>query len=141
MAILRIEDETAALEVFAFPRIFEKCVPLLKELRIVLIEGNLEFKDKMPKLLATRIIAVDDIFQNVKEVGIHILPDKKMDLEKLKYFFMRNNGEIPVSFIVHDQKYKGVRVKPSKSFHLRLDSHILDEMTALVGGENLSLTL
>ncbi|MBN2483818.1 MAG: DNA polymerase III subunit alpha [Candidatus Omnitrophica bacterium] len=141
MAILRIEDETGAIEVFVFPRLFEKCTVALKELRIVLIEGNIEFKDKNPKLLATRLIALDDIFHNVKEVGIHILPDKKPDLEKLKYFFMRNNGEIPVSFIVHDPKYKGVRVKPSKNFHLRLDTQTLEEMTALVGEENLSLTL
>jgi DNA polymerase III subunit alpha len=140
MAILKIEDETASVEVFVFPRLFEECSANIKEKSVLLIKGKLESKEKVPKILAAKIIPIECIWDNIKGVNISIEKDK-FPLANLKNIFMNNRGKTPVIFAFKNSKMQGVKIKTANEFCLSLNENILKEISSLIGEENLFLTL
>ena len=71
MAIIKVEDESANVEVFVFPRLFAEISPLFAEKTIVLIRGRLEAKEHMPKILASKIMPIAGFYSEVERVEIH----------------------------------------------------------------------
>lgn len=140
MAIIKVEDDTSHIEVFVFPRVYETSFPFLHESKVVFIQGRVESKEKIPKILATKIIGLDNFWENVKLIKIR-LEDKTVNLKKLKEIFAAYKGDIPVGFILDNKKFPGVKVKISHSFHLVLNPSMLEDIASVVGRENLFLTL
>jgi DNA polymerase-3 subunit alpha len=140
MAILKIEDETASVEVFVFPRLFEETAQDIKEKTILIIKGKLESKEKVPKILASKVIAMENIYDSVK--GLNISVDKeKLPLLELKNIFSSHKGNVPVVFALKNSKLNGIKIKTANSFCLQINEQILCQLSALIGEENLSLTL
>ncbi|MDD6313328.1 MAG: DNA polymerase III subunit alpha [Firmicutes bacterium] len=57
MAFVSIEDLTGSVEVIVFPRVFERYSPLIREGEILVLEGELSFKDDDPKILAKNLVS------------------------------------------------------------------------------------
>ena len=140
MAILKIEDETASIEVFVFPKIFRDVPHLARERVPVIIKGRLESKEKVPKILASKVGSLDHVLDEVKEVNISI-EKEKTSLQKLKTILAKNKGRIPVSFTLNDTKLQGMKIKTAGDFHLLATEKVLDDISSVVGEENLSLVL
>jgi DNA polymerase-3 subunit alpha len=140
MAIVKIEDDTAGVEVFVFPRLFEESASYLKEKAVVLIKGKLESKEKVPKVLASKVIPMEAVMNNVREISIFV-EKNKFPLAKLKSIFVNSHGKTPVFFIFKNSKFQGVKIKTAKDFFLSPTPDILNEIGALVGEGNLSLTI
>jgi DNA polymerase-3 subunit alpha len=140
MAILKIEDETASVEVFVFPRLFEEVSSLLKEKAVLLIKGKLESKEKVPKILSEKIIPIEYIWDNIKGINISI-ENNKLPLNELRSIFTNNRGKTPVVFAFKNSKMQGVKIKTANEFCLSANENVLKEICFLVGEENLSLTL
>ncbi|MCM8831382.1 MAG: DNA polymerase III subunit alpha [Candidatus Omnitrophica bacterium] len=140
MAIVKIEDDTSWVEVFVFPRLFEESLPFLNKKAIVFIEGKLETKEKIPKILATKIIPIETIMENVKEINIYI-KDKNFKVDKLKKIFNNNRGKTPVVFVFKNSKMQGIRIKTANEFFLNPKIEILNKIASVVGEENLSLVI
>jgi DNA polymerase-3 subunit alpha len=140
MAILKIEDETASVEVFVFPRLFEEAAADIKEKAILLIRGKLESKEKTPKILAEAIIPIEHIWKKIKGVNISI-GKNKFPLNELKSIFLNNRGKTPVIFALKDSRLQPVKIKTADGFSLNLNEDILSKIGSLIGEENLSLTI
>jgi len=140
MAIVRLEDETASVEVFVFPRLFEEASLYLRERGVFLLKGRVESKDKIPKILASEIILIDRAMNNVKNVNISI-EKNGLSLDKLKSVFIKNKGDIPVFLSFKSSKLNEIKIKTANKFCISLNEQVLEELTALVKEENLSLTL
>ncbi len=140
MAIVRLEDETASVEVFVFPKLFEEAALYLKEKAILILKGRVEAKDKIPKILASKIIPIQRINDSIKEINIAI-EKNKLPLERLKNIFIKNKGSVAVMFSFKDAKLGGVRIKTGNNFHIALSEQVLRDIESLVGERNLSLTL
>ncbi|MEI8349777.1 MAG: DNA polymerase III subunit alpha [Candidatus Omnitrophota bacterium] len=140
MAILKIEDETASVEVVVFPRLFEEASANIQERRIILIKGRLETKEKMPKILASKIIPIEQVWDSITSVSIAI-DKEKFPLRDLKSIFMNNRGKIPVIFAFKNSKLQGLRIKTANEFCLNLNEQIVGQISSLIGEENLSLAL
>ncbi len=140
MAILKLEDETANIEVFVFPRLFEECGFYLREKTILVIKGKCEAKDKVPKILASQVIPVEKVSDYVKSANIS-LENNGISLNNLKSVFLGNKGETPVFFSFRNSKLHGVKVKSGSKFCIALDEKALKEIGTAVGEGNLSLTL
>jgi DNA polymerase-3 subunit alpha len=140
MAILKLEDETANVEVFVFPRLFEEAALYIKEKTILVIKGKCEPKEKVPKILAEKVIPIERIWDNIKGVNISI-ERNKFPLGELKNVFSASRGKTPVVFALKDSKMHNVKIKTADNFCLRLDESILSRVGSLVGEENLSLTI
>ncbi|MBU2103134.1 MAG: DNA polymerase III subunit alpha [Candidatus Omnitrophota bacterium] len=140
MAIVKIEDDTAGLDVFVFPRLFEECNSFLKEKAVVLLVGKLESKEKVPKILASKVILMENIAASIKQVNITI-EKNKFPLDKLRGIFVKSRGTIPVVFTLKNSKMEGIKIKTANNFFLNPSDDVLKELDALIGQENLSLTL
>ncbi|MDD5584401.1 MAG: DNA polymerase III subunit alpha, partial [Candidatus Omnitrophica bacterium] len=140
MAITRIEDDTAAVDVFVFPRLFEECNSFLKEKAVVLLKGKLESKEKVPKILASKIIPMENLIENIKQVNI-LIEKNKFPLDKIKDIFVKSRGKIPVIFTVKNSKMQGIKIKTANDFFLNPSNAVLQQLDSLVGEENLSLTV
>ncbi|MCP4652238.1 MAG: DNA polymerase III subunit alpha [Candidatus Omnitrophica bacterium] len=140
MAILKLEDESGNVEVIIFPKLYEEASFMLREKAVVIINGKLESKEKIPKVLASQITVIEQAYGKVKKVDISIEQDK-FPLDKLKKIFAINKGNIPVFFTFKKSKFHGVKIKTAQSFHLALNDRVLGEIGALIGEDNLSLTL
>jgi len=138
MAILKIEDETSTVETFVFPRLFAEASALIREKSIVVIKGKLESKERTPKILASQIIPIENIFDNIKGLNIAVRGDK-FPLATLKELFLNNRGNTPVVFMFNNSNLNGIKIKTANSFSLRLSENILKEIGALIGEENISL--
>ena len=61
MAFIQLEDLYGTVEVIAFPNIFEKSFENIKEDKIVVVHGKLNFKEEeVPKIIADKIMSIDD---------------------------------------------------------------------------------
>jgi len=140
MAILKVEDETANIEVFVFPRLFEDTAFFLREKSIVVLKGQLEAKDKIPKILASMIMPIEKLAENIKGVNIFI-EKNNLALDKLKELFISNQGTVPVVFSLKGERFQGVKIRTANKFCIGLNDDILKAVGDLVGSSNLSLTL
>ncbi len=140
MAILKIEDETASIEVFVFPRLFEEAGLYLREKAVITLKGKVEAKERVPKILAAKIIPLEKLVESIKQMNIFI-EGKSLPLEKLKAVFTSNKGSTPILFSFKDPKFNGVKVKTADSFSINISEQSLRQVGELVGEGNLSLVL
>ncbi|MFH1504743.1 MAG: OB-fold nucleic acid binding domain-containing protein, partial [Candidatus Omnitrophota bacterium] len=140
MAIIKLEDETANIEVFVFPRLFKEVSDFLIEKAAVVLKGRVEPKEAIPKILSSQIIPMDKIYESIKEVGI-LVENNGVSLKELKDIFISNKGTIPVSFSLKNSRFTGTKVKTANSFYLDLSRDALDKIAAVVGKENISLVV
>ncbi|UCD15991.1 MAG: DNA polymerase III subunit alpha [Candidatus Omnitrophota bacterium] len=140
MAIIKVEDETSSVDVFVFPKLFEEVASFLREKMIFAVKGNVESRERSAHLLASKIIPMDRVMNDIKEVNI-LLDRNKLELNKLKSVFSNNQGAIPVSFMFKKTKFQGIKIKTAQQFSLQLNEQVLGQIGALVGEENLVLSL
>ena len=140
MAILKLEDETASIEVFIFPRLFDECAFYLREATVLVIRGKVEAKDEVPKVLASQVIPVEKVSDYIKSANIS-LENNGISLNNLKSVFFNHKGQTPVFFSFKDSKLKGVKIKTGSKFCIALNEKALNEIGSAVGEGNLSLTL
>lgn len=140
MAILKLEDETASIEAFIFPRLFEECSLYLRESTILVVKGRIEAKDKIPKILVSQVIPVEKVADYIKSANISLV-NNGISLNNLKSVFLNHKGETPVFFSFKDAKLQGVKIKSGSKFCIALNEKALKEIATAVGEGNLSLTL
>ncbi|MBU1122277.1 MAG: DNA polymerase III subunit alpha [Candidatus Omnitrophota bacterium] len=140
MAILKIEDETSSIDVFIFPKLYEEVVHFLREKMIFAVKGNVEMREKDAHMLASKIIPMEKIMEDIKEVSI-FLDKEKVQLNKLKTVFVNHKGVTPVSFLFKKSKFQGMKIKTAENYCLGLNKGVLNQIGTLVGEENLVLSL
>lgn len=61
MSFIQVEDLFDAIEIIVFPKVYDRCLHLLKEDQFVIVVGRLNFKeDEEPKLIADNIMALNE---------------------------------------------------------------------------------
>ena len=100
----------------------------------------MESKEKVPKILATKVSSLENVLDEVKEVNISI-EKEKASLQRLKSILVSNKGKVPVSFTLNDSKLQGMKIKTAGEFHLLATKKVLEDISSVVGEENLSLVL
>ncbi len=140
MAIIRVEDETASVEAFIFPRLFDQARLFLAKKKIVVLRGKVEAKERTPKILASDIFPIEQLQQKIKEVNIKV-DRKSIPLGELKNIVIKNQGDKPVFFSFRDDRIGNTKVKVGDKFCISLEPSALGKISSLVGRRNLSLTL
>jgi len=140
MAILKIEDETGSIEAFVFPRLYEEAAIYLREKAVIILKGQVESKERVPKILASKVIPIDRLSDNIKQMNIFI-EGNGLALDKLKKVFTSNKGDIPILFSFKNPRYNGVKIKTADTFSIKVNEQALKQVGSVVGDENLSLIL
>ena len=136
MAFCAIEDQASSVEVVVFPKVYAKIHPMLSQEQIVILEAEVQKKENMVKLLAEKVVPVEEA-EEEWTTGIVITLDGETnsveELKELKPIVERYPGDA-VSFIKiclpEDQE---VVVKLGDEFMTRTDAVFFSEVEALIG--------
>jgi len=61
MAFIKLEDLTSAIEVIAFPKVYEKMAAIIKNDRFIIVTGRVNFKeDEEPKIIADELVELKE---------------------------------------------------------------------------------
>jgi DNA polymerase-3 subunit alpha len=122
MAFLTLEDMTGQIECLAFPRVFERYQPLIREDEAVVISGKISVREEeAPKLLAERIARLDDWKKAPvkREPEQPLIPDAKAaelaeaklflrlerkDMDRTQAMLALDSGDIPVYMHIPAEK-------------------------------------
>ncbi|MCG0274806.1 MAG: DNA polymerase III subunit alpha [Thermosediminibacteraceae bacterium] len=134
MAFITLEDLTGAMEVIAFPSVYERYSSELQQDGKVIIKGRVNLKEEeAPKIIAEEIKPLEER----KEGVLIILVDEKKytaeRIEKLKEFFLLHPGNIPVT-IYGVNSSKAILV--DKSYYINSSEQVLEKICSLIGRKN-----
>ena len=120
MAFVKLEDDTASLEVVVFPTIFAKTRHAWSKDSVVLVEGKVEFREEKLSLLAESALTLDEYEkqgsskQESKEafdieikIPARTPPRKLMELNKL---LKQNQGQEKLSLVFVDSLGREKRI-------------------------------
>lgn len=108
MAFIRVEDDTGALDLVVFPKIFQRTRNFWIDHKPLLITGRVDNKDESPAIIVESIETEDTVDQN-KRVYIRIPKSfSKSDLNTLKNLLLENPGDKKVTLIFEDDKYSRI---------------------------------
>ena len=134
MAFLTLEDNSGAVEVVAFPKVFESAKEFLEEDRKLFVKGRIQKKDEgEAKLIAERIIA----FENLpKEIWIQFANKKAYEEkeEELRHILKEHPGDTEVILFLKEEK--AVKHLP-REFSIRMDDRTKEDLELFFGKENI----
>ncbi|MBI2821310.1 MAG: DNA polymerase III subunit alpha [Acidobacteria bacterium] len=142
MAVLQVEDLTGAVEVIAFPQVYEHSATLLMSDSPVLVRGRCEFDENTgSRLLASEIVSLKTVWERaVASLKVRI-PLERVDsgfINQLKETLTRFPGDCDLQFeLLQYSDYRlillplQVRVRPS--------AEILKTLEEICGPESVSV--
>jgi DNA polymerase-3 subunit alpha len=143
MAVFTLEDSHGGVEVIAFPEAFQRAASLIETGTLVLVRGKLERDDESVRILASEIMPLDRVREQLaREVAIRLpVQAGRSVFEALGEVFSRHRGDRRVSFEIElpgDQKR--LRVKADVSLiRVRPSSTLVAEVERIVGVGAVSL--
>ena len=144
MAFIDMEDLYGNVEVIVFPNVYERYLQLIKEDAIVVIKGNINFKEEeAPKLLAELIMgaeSLDLLEEGGKSLISHVkirIPsgyDEAVMLEKIKEAILEHQGDVPVLIFFEES---GKKIKTSRELRANPCDSFKSKIGSLLGMENI----
>ncbi len=140
MAFIKLEDETDAIEVVIFPRLFHQVLPLLQEDQLIEVMGNIDLQEKGVKLIAqacrelpkSQLSEPSKVFIRLGEEDEN--PPK---LEKLKQIFINHRGTTPV-YLYYERTRKLFEL-PITKYGITLTEECSRQIKQLLGPEALRI--
>ena len=141
MGIIKVEDETASIEGFVFPRVYNETKNSLKKGNTVILKGQIDNKETNPKLIVSSVIEMDEINKHITSLVINIENPSDELIKKLKQVLLQHPGEVPVYFNFKSPEYRFVKVKTSRDFYIQPQQLLFQEITQILETDNFYLTL
>jgi len=141
MAILKIEDETSSMEAFVFPQVFRSAKEYIKKGSILIIRGHVNIKEKYPKLIISTLFPLNDIYQHITSLVVHLDENSLNITSQLKDIFMKYQGKVPVYFQVRSSRSRLLKIKTAPDFHINPEPQFISEINRLLGEGRFNLTL
>ena len=147
MAFVDIEDLYGSVEIIVFPKIYEKFSHLIQEDNIIVVKGNINFKeDEAPKLIAENISGVETLDLIVdaeskdesKLVKLRVPDgfDEDQTLENIKEVLQSYKGNTPVIIFF---KESGKKLKTSEQMWVEPSEEFVRDIKELLGEENVKV--
>ncbi len=121
-----------------FPNNFSQLAPQLKPNTVVFIEGRIAIREDRPRLIAQRIVPVEQGVSKLAQAMELILRTPGMErelLEQLKDLLARFPGAVPIYLKLELPHASSVRLKLAESFKIEPRQELLDELSKLLGEE------
>jgi len=131
MIFVTLEDEAGSTEVLVFPNILEQTKDIWLEDKIVMIQGKVTDKDGVPKIIADKVIDLNNLKNQPKKLTISLNGDPEI-MTKLKDLFEKYPDSTEVN-VVH----KGQRIKITQK--VKLTDDFLNQLKELVGKNNVKI--
>jgi len=142
MAFITVEDLYDNIEIIIFPNIYDRIRRLIKEDEMIIVSGNLNFKeDEDPKLIANSIIELTnenmEPFQRKKSTGKKVkklylkFPTRNKDtFSQVKEVLVKYVGKSEVVIYIEDEKKK---FKGSNKTRVLVENELIVELEQILG--------
>ncbi len=140
MAILRLESPDGQIEVFAFPKVYQQFNKNIYSQNIVIIKGRVNFKDEVPKIIAEKILSVEEMMNKIKSLNITLTDTTENSLRKLKSILIKYPGETEIYLHFNQPEFRFIKIK-IEEHKVKIEEDLLKELSEFVGEENFFLTL
>ncbi len=70
MAFITLEDLEGTMEIIAFPKVYEKCIEMIKKDEIIITEGRLDVSEGKTKIIAEKISLLGEFMKNKKPISL-----------------------------------------------------------------------
>jgi len=142
MLFVGLEDGLASVEILVFPRLYKEVNEKLADGAVVIVEGSLSDKDDEPKILANKIIVIDEDLidviaqklrgtNGVQKTHPQVIIDYPVGASKvlannIKMVFMKHQGKYQVFLKLQDKLIK-------TDFLISCEAEARQEIEALLG--------
>jgi DNA polymerase-3 subunit alpha len=141
MAIIGLEDLDGAMEVVVFPSSYQAMAGYLKEGRVVVVKGKVNFRDGLPKMVASEMADIEEVYGLIKNIHVNVSKAGKAGFEKLKERLRRFPGKVPVYLELDTKNYKSVQILVGEDLFVTPSEVLMEEIKALVGAEHFRVAI
>ncbi|MFH1678520.1 MAG: DNA polymerase III subunit alpha [Candidatus Omnitrophota bacterium] len=141
MAILKLEDLEGIVEVLVFPRTFKLIAKNLLPNSIVMIQGRINLKEDIPKIIANGLLLFDDIYRLITGINIDISGIRESLFESLKERLSQSPGRTPIYLHLDTPSRSRVQLVVGNELFVEPDEKLLDDIELLLGEGRVSLKL
>jgi DNA polymerase-3 subunit alpha len=141
MAVFVLQDLQGQVEVVLFPEVFNKFATILVEDTVVFVKGKLDFRREKPNIIASELIALDQVREKLAAKVRIRLDAKDVTKEKvamIKSICQHHKGKSPVYVAVRTDKGR-VYATADKELSVNPDPEFCRKMKQLIGDENFQL--
>ncbi|MDM8538946.1 OB-fold nucleic acid binding domain-containing protein, partial [Desulfobacterales bacterium HSG17] len=136
MAFCAIEDQSGTIEVVVFPNLYVKTHILLADERIVIIEAKVQKKENSVKLIAEKIIPIENAGKEWTS-GVLINLDSQTHtfeiLEKIRAIIMMYSGDSTTCLKIKINDKPPVMVKLGNEYKTSNDPEFFEKISNLAG--------
>jgi DNA polymerase-3 subunit alpha len=136
MAFCAIEDQVGSIEVVVFPNLYVKVHMLLAQEEIVILEAQVQKKENIVKLIAEKIIPIDQASREWTN-GVLIKVDAQKSsldtLERLKSIIENHPGDCTACLKIEIDDKPPVLIKLSDDYMTGVDPSFFERVTDLLG--------
>ncbi|MBF0489501.1 MAG: DNA polymerase III subunit alpha [Candidatus Omnitrophica bacterium] len=141
MAIVGLEDRDGAMELVVFPSSYPNMSTYLKEGTVVVVKGKVNFRDGLPKMVASEMAGIEEVYGLIKSIHVNVSKAGKAGFEKLKERLKRFPGKVPVYLELDTKNYKSVQILVGEDLFVTPSEVLMEEIKALVGAEHFRVTI
>ncbi|MFA5251273.1 MAG: DNA polymerase III subunit alpha [Phycisphaerae bacterium] len=141
MAVFTLEDLQGQVEVVMFPDTLNSFAELLLKDTIVFVKGKLDYRREKPNIIASELIPLDKVRENLAakvKIRLNAKDVTKEKVAAIKTICQHHKGQSPVYLAVRTDKGR-VYAAANKGLSVNPDLEFCKKMRQLVGEENFQL--
>ncbi|MGA1824129.1 MAG: DNA polymerase III subunit alpha [bacterium] len=141
MAFADLEDLHGLIEVTLLPDVYRTCQQFIEHDTPVLVLGTIEKNQSdVPKIVATEIIALDDITMRFAKnmhfrIPINTLNEK--NIKDLKKLIFQHKGECDIYFHINPTMGEEVLLKADSKFKVKPTENLIKDIETLMGQDTI----
>lgn len=144
MSITRIEDFNDGIDVLIYPKAYASCEEHVFTDNVVLVTGQYDPNEDNPKIVADKVISLNDIY-NQKMTGLKLdIPVEKISAElvqKLRTIFANHPGTCPIFLNVTYSDNYCVSVQTGNAFSVLPGEYLFTELGGVVEESGIQIKL
>ncbi|MDD2702952.1 MAG: OB-fold nucleic acid binding domain-containing protein, partial [Candidatus Omnitrophica bacterium] len=141
MAILKLEDLKAIVEVLVFPKTFQKVSRYLQPNSVVMVKGKLNLKEESPKILADDLFPIEEVYKLITGLTINVSGIRDSLFSSLRSLLLSSPGNIPVFLHLDTPSKSHVHLLVGENLFVAPSEQLINGIEDLLGEEKLSLSL
>lgn len=139
MAFITLEDFQGCMEIVVFPKVYEKCAPLLQEDAVLLIHGRASVSaDGEGKVIAADIknLEQNEVAETPSSVWLKLAAGQSVPFGQITAILRKYHGDVPV--YIYDEKTRQ-KMKADRINWVTGEEALCEELRLLLGEKNVAL--
>jgi len=141
MAILKLEDLEGIIEVLVFPSAFQKVAKYIQPSNVVLLRGRLDLKENTPKIIASDLFPIDEVYRIISSVNINLSGLRENLFESLKELLSSCPGQTPVYLHLDTPAKSRIQLIVGNELFIQPSEKLIQDIENLLGEDRLSLAI